>query len=154
MIFDVASRALANDMGFKISRTLEILGVIAHFDSPWRLIKFQVRKTILRLHLLKWTSKFRHVQQLVLSALVTPCFAWASGFARPDPGDMRRIRAEVIQVFSGTFTTGPARALLFEAIGWQLEPNFACDLGTMRILWKFCAWIWCPSMTRGCVGGK
>ena len=137
--FDAASRSLAGAIGFDLSQTLEVLGVVAHFDSEWRLLKFQARRAILRMRLLRWTTKYRAVQQKVLSSLVTPCYAWAAGFARPSPEEMHEICSQTTQVFASTFTQGPARALLFEAISWHLEPNFACDLGALRVLWKSCA---------------
>ena len=135
---DQATMALAQELHFKVAESLEVLGVQAYFDKPWQLLRFHARKAILRMRLLGWTARHNRVQKAVLSSLAVPCFAWAAGFARSFPEDLKAIRNEVIQVFA-SFSQGPARAPLFEAVGWATEPTFSCDLGALRVLWKACA---------------
>ncbi|CAE7401334.1 unnamed protein product [Symbiodinium microadriaticum] len=57
---------------------------------------------------------------------------------RPSADDLREIRGEIVTVFSKSFAAGFAAVCLYEALGWQLHPDFACDLGTLRVLWKAC----------------
>ena len=118
--------ALAQELHFKVAEFLEVLGVQAYFDKPWQLLRLHARKAILRMRLLGWTARHYRAQKAALSSLVVPCFAWAAGFARPSPEDLKAIRNEVIQVFAKSFSQGPAG-------------TFSCDLGALRVLWKACA---------------
>eukprot|EP00439_Symbiodinium_sp_Y106_P001521 s14176_g1.t1 len=79
--------------------------------------------------------KFR--RQLFLS-LVVPPFAWAAGFARPGAEDVQTLRHAIEDAFKQTFSPTFARVCLFESVGWEVHPEFSCDLGTLRVLWKTC----------------
>ena len=131
-----ASHALARELQFKETDCLEILGVRACFDEDWTLLRYQARKAILRARLLGWVTQNRHIKTRLLASLVVPPFAWAAGFARPSSDDLQEIRSEIVTVFSKSFAAGFAAVCLYEALGWQLHPDFACDLGTLRVLWK------------------
>ncbi|CAE7270798.1 hypothetical protein AK812_SmicGene40597 [Symbiodinium microadriaticum] len=117
---------------------LEILGVRACFDEDWTLLRYQARKAILRARLLGWVTQHGNLLARLLASLVVPPFAWAAGFARPSLDDLREIRGEIVAVFSKSFAAGFAAVCLYEALGWQLHPDVACDLGTLRVLWKAC----------------
>ena len=139
---DPHADALAAEFGFKRAATLEILGVQASFTSEWCLLKFQVDKALARLRLLRTVTSSRSVHCQLLASLVSPCFAWAAGFARPEPCDLSRVRGAVVTVvdlFGKSFTGQAATVIVFEAMGWKLEPEFACDLGALRVLWRSCA---------------
>ena len=133
-----ASHAFARELQFKETGCLEILGVRACFDEDWTLLRYQARKAILRARLLGWVTQNRNLKTKLLASLVVPPFAWAAGFARPSSDDLREIRGEIVTVFSKSFAAGFAAVCLYEALGWQLHPDFACDLGTLRVLWKAC----------------
>ncbi|CAE7264425.1 Pol [Symbiodinium sp. CCMP2456] len=120
---DPCADALAAEFGFKRAATLEILGVQASFESEWRLLKFQV----LRLNLLRTVTSNRRTHCQLLASLVTPCFAWAAGFARPAPEELSKVRGAVVHLFGKCFTGQAATVLVFEATGWKLEPEFACE---------------------------
>ena len=133
-----ASRVLARDLQFKETDCLEILGVQACFDEEWTLLRYQARKAILRARLLGWVTQNRSLKTRLLTSLVVPPFAWAAGFAKPAPAALTEIRSEIEVVFSKSFAVGSATVCMYEALGWQLHPEFACDLGTIRLLWKAC----------------
>ena len=136
---DPQADALAAEFGFKRAFSLEILGVQASFTSEWSLLKFQVDKALARLRLLCTVTSNRSIHCHLLASLVTPCFAWAAGFARPEASELSRVRAAVVDLFGKSFTGQAATVIVFEAMGWKLEPEFACDLGALRVLWRSCA---------------
>ncbi|CAE7528081.1 pol [Symbiodinium sp. CCMP2592] len=129
-------RALAAELEFQVMPDLEILGVRATFRGEWTLLKYHARKAILRARLLGWCTRNTDHQKFLLASLVVPPFAWASGFARCDRDDLTAIKADIENVFNHGFTAGFAKVCLYEAIGWNLQPDFACDLGALRVLWK------------------
>ena len=130
--------ALACRHGFKTSPCLEILGVQASFTGEWRTLRFHVRKALLRLRLLRWATRSPRIRQCVLSALVTPCFSWAAGFAigPVTPSLSSCDRGCSICLISSKANS--ARVLVFETLGWMLEPTFACDFSALRLLWRAC----------------
>ena len=113
-----------------------MLGVRATFQGPWSLLRFQVRKVILRARLLGWVTANRKIQKHLILSLVVPPFSWAAGFARPDAKALKEIRTEITQAFQKCFSRDFARVCFFEALDWQLRPEFACDLVALRVLWK------------------
>ena len=68
--------------------------------------------------------------------MVVPPFSWAAGFARPDAKALNEIRSAITQAFQKCFCRDFARVYFFEALDWQLHPDFACDLGALWVLWK------------------
>ena len=128
--------ALAKELGFKVVPDLEILGVRARFQGGWTLLNYQARKAILRAKLLGWVTRSARSQKLLLTSLVVPPFAWAAGFARPSGEDLSEIKNAIEHTFDRGFTAGFAKVCLYEALGWDLQPDFACDLGALRVLWK------------------
>ena len=133
------TQALAAKFEFGCTDTLELLGVVAPFAGPWTLQKFSVQKAIERLRLLRWMAAEPGTHATLVGSLVAPCFAWASGFARPPPSELARVRREVLHLFGKHFHSQSAPVLVFESVGWMLEPTFACDAGTLRVLWRTCA---------------
>ena len=129
-------RTLAEELGFQVAEDLEVLGVRAPFQGPWSLLRFQVRKVVLRARLLSWVTSNRKIQKHLILSLVVPPFAWAAGFARPDAKALKEIRTEITQAFQKCFSRDFARVCFFEALDWQLHPEFACDLVALRVLWK------------------
>ena len=121
--------ALAEAFGFKQAEELEVLGVRAPFDGAWTLLRLRVRKVVLRVRLLGWATANRKIQKQLLLSLVVPPFSWAAGFARPDAKALNEIRSAITQAFQKCFSRDFARVSFFEALDWQLHPDFACDLG-------------------------
>ena len=129
---------LASDLRFKVQETLEILGVRACFAGAWRLLHCRVRKAVLRANLLGWATRNHKFRRQLFLSLVVPPFAWAAGFARPGAEDVQTLRHAIEDAFKQTFSPTFARVCLFESVGWEVHPEFSCDLGTLRVLWKTC----------------
>ena len=68
---------------------------------------------------------------------------------------LKEIRTAITQAFQKRFSREFARVCFFEALDWQLHPEFACDLGALRVLWKACVQVpgWLGFM-RPASGGK
>lgn len=128
--------AVAREFGYKRAPTLEILGVTVDFENGWGLLKFSLRKALLRLRLLRWTSAARRIRTSLLRTLVFPCLTWAAAYALPPAADMNEVRKEVVSVFDDDFTFEAPKVLIFELLGWMLEPNCAADAAVLREIWR------------------
>ena len=130
--------AFADGLGYGCADSLDILGVVARFEEPWSLLKFSVRKVVLRLQLLRSTRLSDNLSKALMSSLITPCYSWAAAFASPDPSELAEIRQAVLPLFSVGAVTGIAKVLMYEVLGWELEPQFAIDKACLRAAWHFC----------------
>ena len=102
------------------------------------LLKFSLRKALLRLRLLRGLGVGRVDCTHILKSLITPCIAWAAGYATPEASDIEAIRQETLYLFdyhAGGQTA--AKVLVYEVLGWCLEPHFALDRAVMRLAWNF-----------------
>ena len=130
--------ALAREVQYQHLDTLSILGVTATVDTSWGLLKFSLRKALLRLRLLRGLGVGRVDCTHILKSLITPCIAWAAGYATPEASDIEAIRQETLYLFdyhAGGQTA--AKVLVYEVLGWCLEPQFALDRAVMRLAWNF-----------------
>ena len=130
--------ALAREVQYQHLDTLSILGVTATVDTSWGLLKFSLRKALLRLRLLRGLGVGRVDCTHILKSLITPCIAWAAGYATPETSDIEAIRQETLYLFdyhAGGQTA--AKVLVYEVLGWCLEPQFALDRAVMRLAWNF-----------------
>ncbi|CAE7531982.1 unnamed protein product, partial [Symbiodinium microadriaticum] len=130
---------LRSQFGFQDSEVIELLGVAIPFEGPWRLLKLHLRKVLLRLRLLAWTNVHRRLHQHLIASLVMPSFTWCAAFADMPPQDLATVKNEVLNSFENIFKVNAARALIFETVGWQLEPSFALDSACLRTWWKLAA---------------
>ncbi|CAE6972781.1 L96 [Symbiodinium sp. CCMP2592] len=128
--------AIASEFGYQRPSSLEILGVTVDFEAGWGLLKFSLRKALLRLRLLRWTCAHPRIRMSLLSALVFPCLTWAAAFALPSAKDMTEIRAEVVRVFDDSFSFEAPKVLIFELLGWMLEPQCAAEVAVLREIWR------------------
>ena len=127
---------LARRLGYKVTNTLEILGVKVSFDGDWNLLKFSLRKALLRLDLLRWVTTWNRHRCLMLKSLVYPCLNWAAAYALPSRDEMAQVRTAVIRVFDDRFSFEAPRVLIFEHLGWDLEPQCAADTAVLREAWR------------------
>eukprot|EP00439_Symbiodinium_sp_Y106_P069960 s3412_g12.t1 len=136
--FDSLGHAEIRKVQYQHLDTLSILGVTATVDTSWGLLKFSLRKALLRLRLLRGLGVGRVDCTHILKSLITPCIAWAAGYATPEASDIEAIRQETLYLFdyhAGGQTA--AKVLVYEVLGWCLEPHFALDRAVMRLAWNF-----------------
>ena len=147
-----ASRSAVFDRAFGFSLSLDKCSLTARFPDPAlqalarelgfqeaeALLRFHSRKSILRARLLGWVANNRNIKRQLLISVVVPSMAWAASFARPSHEDLQAVQQEIEHTFSSSFVRGFATVRLYEALGWQMNPHFACDLGALCVLRKAC----------------
>ncbi|CAE7226893.1 gcs-1 [Symbiodinium sp. CCMP2592] len=132
----VEAPALAARLNYQFSQTLEVLGVTVSFNDEWGLLKFSLRKALLRMDLLRWVTACSRLRALMLKSLVYPCLVWAAAYATPLAGEMKQVRDAAIRVFDCQFSFEAPRVLIFEHVGWMLEPQCAADSAVLREAWR------------------
>ena len=75
-----------------------------------------------------------HFKTCLVKMLVIPCLVWASGFAAPPQTDLHALKREILFLFNQVFGQEAARVLVFQHLGWELEPNFAVDISCLKEL--------------------
>ena len=141
-------QTLAEALGFKVSEDLQVLGVRATFQGPWSLLRFQVRKVVLRARLLGWVTSNRKIQKHLILSLVVHPFSKA----------LKEIRTAITQAFQKRFSREFARVCFFEALDWQLHPGLLVTLGPFGFFGRHAfrfqgGWTSCRFM-RPASGGK
>ena len=131
------SRSIALQFDLQVCEAFEVLGLSVDFKGGWQLLKFSLRKAILRLRLLKWTQTSTFKKQKLVRSLFLPCLHWAAAFAAPSREDLVAVKQEIFALFSPWCGQESARVLIFEHLSWQLEPEYATDLACVREVWRF-----------------
>ena len=131
------SRSIALQFDLQICEAVEVLGLSVDFKGGWQLLKFSLRKAVLRLRLLKWTQTSTFKKQKLVRSLVLPCLSWAAAFAAPNRDDLFAVKQEIFSLFNPWYGQEAARVLIFEHLSWQLEPEYATDLACIREVWRF-----------------
>ena len=134
-----ASRSIALQFGLQVCDRVDVLGLTIDFYGGWQLLKFSLRKAVLRLRLLKWTQTSTFKKQKLVRSLVLPCLHWAAAFAIPSKDDLFAVKQEIFSLFNPWYGQEAARVLIFEHLSWQLEPEYATDIACLREIWRFVA---------------
>ena len=142
------SRSIAAHFQLQVCDVVDVLGVTVDLAGDWHLLKFSLRKAILRLRLLKWTQTSTFKKRSLVRSLVLPCLTWAAAFAAPCREDLVAIKQEIFSLFNPWYGQEAARVLIFEHLSWHLEPEFATDLACIREVWRFIAKA--PKWTETC----
>ena len=130
------ARFLAADLGYKHTQVLESLGVCAHFQDKWGLLRFSLRRVTLRLRLLRCVDLGAPQACKLFRSLILPCFTWAAAYASPEAGELVTLRNELRHVFQASAGRDAAAVLLYEVAGWQLEPSFSMGCAALRTFWR------------------
>ena len=131
------TRSIARQFDLQICEAVDVLGLSVDFKGGWHLLKFSLRKAILRLRLLKWTQTSTFKKQKLVKSLILPCLSWAAAFAAPSRDDLFAVKQEIFSLFNPWYGQEAARVLIFEHLSWQLEPEYATDLACIREVWRF-----------------
>ena len=110
------SRNIALQFDLQVCEEVEVLGLLVDFKGGWQLLKFSLRKAVLRLRLLKWTQTCTFKKQKLVRSLVLPCLHWAAAFAAPSRDDLFAVKQEIFSLFN---------------------PWYATDLACIRDVWRF-----------------
>ena len=131
------SRSIALQFDLQVCEAVDVLGLTVDFKGGWQLLKFSLRKAVLRLRLLKWTQTSTFKKQKLVRSLVLPCLHWAAAFAAPSRDDLFAVKQEIFSLFNPWYGQEAARVLIFEHLSWQIEPEFATDIACIREVWRF-----------------
>ena len=130
------SSSIAAQFQLQVRNVVDVLGVTVDLTGDWQLLKFSLRKAILRLRLLKWTQTSTFKKRSLVRSLVLPCLTWAAAFAAPCKEDLIAVRHEIFSLFNPWHGQEAARVLIFEHLSWHLEPEFATNLACIREIWR------------------
>ena len=133
------SKSIATHFKLQVCNVVDVLGVTVDLAGDWQLLKFSLRKAVLRLRLLKWTQTSTFKKRSLVRSLVLPCLTWAAAFAAPCKEDLIAVKHEIFSLFNPWYGQEAARVLIFEHLSWHLEPEFATDLACIREIWRFIA---------------
>ena len=131
------TKDIADQFGLQVCDSVDVLGLSVDFNGGWHLLKFSLRKAILRLRLLKWTQTSTFKKQKLVRSLVLPCLHWAAAFATPSRNDLFAVKQEILSLFNPWCGQEAARVLIFERLSWQIEPEYATNLACVREVWRF-----------------
>ncbi|CAE7784354.1 unnamed protein product, partial [Symbiodinium sp. CCMP2456] len=136
---------LAQQLGYPIQQTLEILGVTLDLQegnaSPLRLAP---EKLLWRLRFLQRLPATLPRKIKLLWPLVFASAFWCAGVAAPDSTFLQQLQFETLRVFPKSFTHEVPIFLQHALLGWHTSPFFlrdytalrrACRFATHRPLW-------------------
>ena len=127
----------AHQQGFKCQADIELLGVRLQFSGSGTPLRFSLRKVLLRIRAIRWIQAPTPNRATLIRSLVTPCYSWAAGIAVPDDQEIAQVQNEVIFAFHDKLGGESPKLLIYELLGWFLEPNFQIDLVSLRRLWRW-----------------
>ena len=108
------SRSIATQFQLQVCDVVDVLGVTVDLAGDWQLLKFSLRKAVLRLRLLKWTQTSTFKKRSLVRSLVLPCLTWAAAFAAPCKEDLIAVKHEIFSLFNPWYGQEAARVLIFE----------------------------------------
>ena len=124
---------LAPVLGYKHKQSLETLEIFVPFQGGWGLLKFSLRRVVLRLRLLRGVGLGNVAARKLIRSLVLPCFAWAAAYAAPHEEDLAAVSNEVEYYFDTHTGQGVATVLFYKVAGWFLEPQFSLDVAACAV---------------------
>ena len=134
---DKEAMAFARCQGFKSQTCMELLGVRLQFSGCGTPLRFSLRKVLLRLRAIRWTQAPTPQRAALMRSLVAPCYSWAAGVAVPDEQEISLVQNEIIFAFNDKLGGETPKLLLYELLGWFLEPNYQIDLVSLQRLWRW-----------------
>ncbi|CAE7774466.1 unnamed protein product [Symbiodinium sp. CCMP2592] len=123
--------ALADKHSFSVSDHLEILGVSCTFGGAWSLLKFVLRRAVLRLRWLRWCSRSLRDRKHIVQSLVVPMVSWTSAYAAPSDDELNALE-----------TNSCTSSMIVSAsiqLGWKLHPQMMLCRSAFRTLARFLA---------------
>ena len=118
-------------------RCIELLGVKLQFSGCGTPLRFSLRKVLLRLRAIRWTQAPTPTRAALIRSLVAPCYSWAAGIAVPDDQEISLVPNEVIYAFHDKLGGEPPKLLIYELLGWFLEPNYQIDIVSLQRFWRW-----------------
>ena len=114
---DREASGLAATLGYSFVDYFASLGVRAGWHSGWGLLRFSLRKAVLRLKALQSLGLCSAQARLMIRSLVVPAAVWAASFASPSQADVNCLQKEVERCMHATAGHGVAKVLFYELVG-------------------------------------
>ena len=134
---DEDARTFASRQGFKCQTCIELLGVRLQFTGCGTPLRFSLRKVLLRIRAIRWTQAPTPARAALIRSLVVPCYSWAAGIAVPDDKEISLVQNEVHFAFHDKLGGESLKLLIYELLGWFLEPRFQIDFVSLRRFWRW-----------------
>ena len=131
-------RSLAQQLGYPVRQTLEILGVVIDLHEgtagPLRLAP---EKLLWRLKFLQRLPATMHRKIQLLWVLVFASVFWCAGVATFESDFLQRLQTETLRVFPSSFTQEVPVFLQHVLLGWHTSPFFLRDYTALRRAVRF-----------------
>ena len=136
--FDHTLDAFAAEHRYPIASSLEVLGVVLHFDGEHTsLLKLKMRELLLRLRYLRLCRPSLKVAKQVAGSLIASAMVWASGVAVPESQEIDLIRNELRAVLRPHFTDETPWFMVCAIHGWEWDPWWLCQWRALQAAWRF-----------------
>ena len=130
----VEASAFASELTYEESDVLSVLGLVVPLDgsSGPSLKDFCLQTVRVRTRLIGIAARGLVKQARLLRTMVLPMLTWAGGFATVQHEEMEEIVAAFRDLLYSTLAHDTPLVLLYELAGWEIQPQFACELAAMR----------------------
>ena len=130
----VEASAFASELNYEECDALSVLGLTVPLDgsSGPSLKDFCLMTVKVRTRLIGIAARGLVKQARLLRTMVLPMLTWAGGFATIQHEEMEEIVAAFRDLLYSTLAHDTPLVLLYELAGWEIQPQFACELAALR----------------------
>ncbi|CAJ1439524.1 unnamed protein product [Effrenium voratum] len=131
---DVAQNFGLSNLPYAFDHKLTFLGLQFDLNEPMatQLVKFDMQLVLFRITAIARVAASWKARLRLLQCLVNPTFTWAAGLAALTPDVLKSIRSAVVSSFGATLPPDVPWGILFELLGWEVEPLFASAAAHFR----------------------
>ncbi|CAJ1388131.1 unnamed protein product [Effrenium voratum] len=131
---DVAQNFGLSNLPYAFDHKLTFLGLQFDLHEPMatQLVKFDMQLVLFRITAIARVAASWKARLRLLRCLVNPTFTWAAGLAALTPDVLKSIRSAVVSSFGATLPPDVPWGILFELLGWEVEPLFASAAAHFR----------------------
>ena len=130
----VEASTFASELTYEESDALSLLGLSVPLDgsSGPSLKDFCLKTVKVRTRLIGIAARGLVKQARLLRTMVLPMLTWAGGFATIQHEEMEEIVGAFRDLLYSTLAHDTPLVLLYELAGWEIQPQFACELAELR----------------------
>ena len=123
----------AKELAYEESDVLSVLGLCVPLDGSRPSLKdFSLKTVKVRIRLIGIAARGLSKQARLLRTMVLPMLTWAGGFATIQHEEMEEIVGAFRHLLYSTLAHDTLLVLLYELAGWEIHPQFACELAALR----------------------
>ena len=130
---------IAQAIGYPFSEELDVLGLCYNMGCPGtaRYSKRAWTQVRARLKAIAYLSCPGRLRQILIRQLVILVFSWASGYACMEFDTLRSLRSDFRLAAHGRALVDTLQVLLFNNLGWDLDPLAGHDMNVMKAPLRF-----------------